>query len=190
MQTVSVLFKHTGCNSDTAYEPVCIFNEMIHGHLLERKRECCLNYDNDMMVSIHEYRVLDCRTWSDVEDPMIFARLRWYIKEAEAAGLNPDTIRPEVLQKLMSLADWQRWGCYKLLKTKNFRSEFRAKMREQLDSWLRGESNYESPFSPKQWMCLGIGQETHTIQRVQDNLYRSNRYVEYTGFEVDLKTKT
>ena len=43
---------------------------------------------------------------------------------------------------------------YTLLGTKNFRSEFRAKLAEQVRNWLNDpEPKYRSPLSPKQMAC-------------------------------------
>ena len=44
-----------------------------------------------------------------------------------------------------------------LLETRNFRNEFRQKLRDQIVQWLdtpREERKFQSPLSPKQWECV------------------------------------
>ena len=47
-------------------------------------------------------------------------------------------------------------ACAQLLGTKKFRSSFRASLRQQLDSWLRGEGKYETPLSDRQIASLTL----------------------------------
>jgi len=62
---------------------------------------------------------------------------------------------------LRSTRDWrpkaQLVACKALLKTRaknRFRSEFRRKMADQLIAWLQGQSEYDTPFSRRQWECV------------------------------------
>lgn len=45
-------------------------------------------------------------------------------------------------------------GISKILKTKNFRSSFRKSLRDQLENWIKGESTFKLPLSPKQVSCI------------------------------------
>ena len=52
--------------------------------------------------------------------------------------------------RLIDLHGSLRVACVKLLNTKNFRSDYRASLRLQLDKWIDGDSPFSSPFSQKQ----------------------------------------
>lgn len=44
-----------------------------------------------------------------------------------------------------------------ILKVRNFRNEFRKKLRDQIVAWLntpKEERKYHSPLSPRQWECI------------------------------------
>ena len=71
----------------------------------------------------------------------------------------------------MSLSAAKQYAALGLLKVKRFRSSFRASLRKQLDSWLAGESKYDSPFSWKQWECLLANIPNWEIKRIDEAIY-------------------
>ena len=65
--------------------------------------------------------------------------------------------RSDQVEFFLTLSDVQRENCLKLL-TANLRSKFRMSLRDQLTKWLQSEPAaraHGSPFSPKQWGCIG-----------------------------------
>ena len=77
------------------------------------------------------------------------------IKIARANGLDNYTVL-NPLAKIYSTESTAIKVCAQLLGTKKFRSSFRASLRQQLDSWLRGEGKYETPLSDRQIASLTL----------------------------------
>jgi hypothetical protein len=63
---------------------------------------------------------------------------------------------PETWQRtLVHMDAFYRETCIDLLKVKNFKSQFRASLRAQLEAWLSEETHkYQSPLSPRQFSAL------------------------------------
>ena len=178
--TFKCLFRHTGENSDSAYDFCKVFEDS-DAELLTKTRSCCLNWDNDMLVEINEYKVLDV-TVIEGMDPKQIGSFYWLWSECGFVGIDPCAIPLDWQRKIQTLKDWQRIACLDLLKVKNFRSEFRKSLRTQLEAWLSGANQYDSPFSSRQWECAS-SRRTYEVDRIQTSIYRGNRYAEFTGLK-------
>jgi hypothetical protein len=69
-----------------------------------------------------------------------------------ARGCDP-TWSEQVQRSLLGLDCYDQTAAIGLLKVKNFRSEFRASLRAQVDAWIAtepSERSYKSPLSPRQ----------------------------------------
>lgn len=75
-------------------------------------------------------------------------KLKVLVKAARKNDLKVSQVK-----KVASLNDYMFEGCMKLL-TSNLRSDFRKSLKTQLIGWLNGESEYSSPFSPRQAQYL------------------------------------
>ena len=85
----------------------------------------------------------------------LFNRRDNLIEIARANGLDNYTVL-NPLAKIYGTESKAIKVCAQLLGTKKFRSSFRASLRQQLDSWLRGEGKYETPLSDRQIASLTL----------------------------------
>lgn len=171
-----VLFVKDGENWTTPASPLRAYNDADE-HLLSVKDTFCMSFDNDMPVQGNKYEV------HEVVLPAFLSVEEWVAdcidwKYAWAAGVDPTW--PEAWQRgiarLESMAD--KMACAKLLATKNFRSEFRKSLRDQLVAWLETPAEarkYGNPFSPRQWDKLVNVYVARDAERLSSDLYR-NRY--------------
>ena len=157
MQTYKIIYKRHGINSTTGLDPWRVYTDD-HGLDLEEKINCCLYYDDDRLVACNLYDVRDLQLpdWVDIKrylsNPVYHRAL---ISHIERYKMGPDSVSSTAAYRLMDMGTAQVFACLSLLKTKTFRSEFRASLRCQLDKWLDSEvTEFSSPFSHKQWGCL------------------------------------
>lgn len=176
MATHLILFKQLGENATTPHDPSRVVAE-VKGTVavltdgtevdLTETTTCCRTSDDNMLVSKDLYSVkrVTLPDWLDAHE-WLRNTVTW--KYAWGTGVEQDW--PENVQRrLAHLSTAQRMAACKLYKTKNFRSSFRKSLREQLDAWLDGESDYASPFSPRQWDCLI--RNRWEAKRVDSSLY-------------------
>lgn len=180
MKTYKILFEHYGENSDTAKSPVAVWDNQVD---LSATRTCCTNWDDNSLVSVNRYQVLDVTlpNWLDANE-WIRNALKWQW----AWDLGVDASWPE---------SWQRWfigkaseaaklAIIKLLKTKNFRSEFRQSLRDQFVQYVETPEEarqYNSPFSPRQWDKLIDKHTTLDARRMSNDIYYAHRHAPHTG---------
>ena len=114
----------------------------------------CIRYWDDWTIimkkryAVEEY---DIPEWMTPEE-YIGQQINW--KYYKAIGGTEEMGR-QVYYKITSIENGAlRLAAMKLLKTKKFRSAFRKKLREQLENWIEGKSEYDKPFSPKQVRAL------------------------------------
>lgn len=173
---VRVLYKHEGENSDTAYSPI---RELAEGETVpETLVTRCLNYDDNRLVEIHEFKELTrvLPEWLSVEE-----WVRRAVKFSYLWGYGCPKSFPEAWQrKLINFGQNEAYGAIKLLLTKKFRSEFRQSLRTQLESWLnaQGEQQYASPFSQRQWGCLLNQYVCREASATATDMYYHHRYHE------------
>jgi hypothetical protein len=184
MTTHKVLFQKFGENSGTAPDPV---RPYVEGCVdLTKKTTCCLSFDDDRPVEVNLYEVHDVTipSWMTVEE-WISDSIQW--KYTWGAGVDPTW--PEAWQRGLHRFGTveARLAAVKLLKTKKFRSDFRKSLHDQLVAWLEtpaDQRQHRSPFSGRQWEVL-LDTYTHReAKRLEENLYRSNRYAPCLGAPV------
>lgn len=169
MKTHQILCRHTGEYSSTSKDPVAVWSGQVD---LSEKHDCILNSDDWRPVTVDKWAVREVTLpdWLSPEEwigDWVGWKYTW--------GMGVDTEWPEAWQRALKKLDTvERLACVKLLKVKNFRSEFRQSLRAQLEQWLAGlRPTYGSPFSPRQWEVLiqyGLKYEANAISA---GLYRS-----------------
>ena len=93
----------------------------------------------------YQVREIDIPDWADA--------VRWYNDDGyrhKVLSLQDIDIMPEYARRLIELPREQCDACAALLRVRKFRSGFLASLRNQVGNWLQGESQYETPLSPKQ----------------------------------------
>ena len=150
MKTVKLLAEHFGEISYTKHRPIAVWKGQVD---LNETKIALLSHDDWHRVEVPRYKIIEVELpdWLDPEE---------YIR---------DQISWEWLWRLGTPKEWpkswqrgllkletsaQKLACIQLLKTKKFRSTFRESLRDQLVAWLEGDSEYPSPFSPRQWEAL------------------------------------
>ncbi|MFM8399775.1 MAG: hypothetical protein ACKOAH_18270, partial [Pirellula sp.] len=77
-----------------------------------------------------------------------------FVGEMALKGVEP-SLAETFFDRSQMLGEPLTEACTLLLKTQQFRSEFRRSLRDQLVRWIRDEKpRYPSPFSPRQIDCL------------------------------------
>jgi hypothetical protein len=77
-----------------------------------------------------------------------------FVLELTEKGVEP-RLASRFFDRSLTLGDTLTQACSSLLITKQFRSEFRRSLRDQLVRWIDEDSpRYPSPFSSKQIDCL------------------------------------
>ena len=116
----------------------------------------CFSSDNDLLVKKNRFEVLEIEIpdWM-TPDEWIRDSVGW--KYTWEAGVDPKW--PEEWQRGLHRfrETSKRMACVQLLTTKNFRSDFRRSLRDQLVDWLETAvefRQYDEPFSRKQWAAL------------------------------------
>lgn len=170
MKTHQILCRHTGEYSHTAKDPVAVWKGQVD---LAETHDCILNSGDwrPVTVDLWEVRDVELPDWLEPEE-WIRDRVAW--KYTWGMGVDPEW--PEAWQRgLKGLDSAEKLACVKLLKVKTFRSEFRASLRAQLEAWLEGKSQYESPFSYRQWNALLSVHVKREADSTSRSLYWSGR---------------
>jgi SNF2 family DNA or RNA helicase len=79
---------------------------------------------------------------------------RFRAKYAEMGIRLPPSVPRDWRERLSSLGTRKQAAAAQLLGTKNFRSEFRKSLRDQLVAWCSGFSHRRDPFSERQWNAI------------------------------------
>ena len=163
-----VLFCRRGENSTTSPDPVGEWTGQVS---LDATGSYCLSSDDDRLVTCQKYSV------RRVELPAWLSPREWAGNCVEwkytwGAGVDPSW--PEAWQRGLATLEFDcRYWAAKLLKTKKFRSEFRASLRNQIVAWLETpavERKYGSPLSWRQWEALS-GRRPWEPGQVSSRLY-------------------
>ncbi len=183
-QTVTRLFmfEHLGENADTHKSPVAEWSGQAD---LSAEIQCCLNWDNDMLVPVRRFVVfaVTLPAWMDSNEfceSGLQISYKWFI----AFCGNPEWGRDWFLS-LSSLSEQGRFAAIKLLKAET-KSGFRKSLKEQLVTWLNtpvDERSYSSPFSRGQWERLLDRWTVREARRISNETYYANRSG-FTGFAV------
>lgn len=121
--------------------------------LLQVKEQYCSSYDDNRLVSGNRYarQTVDLPDWLDT-DVWCQNYLRWQRLLANknlVAKFGPDSGR------FIDYDEKQQRALDDLCKVKQFKSEFRKSLFDQLAAWVTAERpEHPSPFSPRQWAAL------------------------------------
>lgn len=170
METL-VLFSQLGENSTTPMEPVAPWRGQAD---LTAMVTCCVSSDFDMLVSVpaHEVRAVELPSWLSAAE-WCANSVAW--KYVWGAGVDPTW--PEAWQRgLARLSFVERHAAAALLRVKNFRSEFRLSLRNQLVTWLEAPvaERRRSPLSERQWECLV--RSPWAAKGLEEALYRNRSW--------------
>jgi hypothetical protein len=169
MKTHQIVFINNGENVGTV-APFCSLDKFTGD--LQTKVNLCLSYDNDMLVQIDLYSVVDITLpeWLSVDEwtnDNIAYGYMWN------RGVDPSW--PESWQKgLLTLPGVTQIACVKLLNTKKFRSSFRLSLRNQLVDWLETAEEdrlYDKPFSVRQIEKLVTVHDAAAARRADQTCY-------------------
>jgi hypothetical protein len=145
---------------------------------LEEEVSRCLNWDDNRPVKIKRWGVVEVKLpdWLTPGE-WIAHRVDWKFAWGMGVDVNwPEAWQRALMKDIKNAA--QRLAVTKLLKTKNFRSSFRADLRKQLEEWLNlptENRKYPSPFSRGQWEALLDRYTCLEAQNRDTGLYRNNR---------------
>ena len=157
MKTHQILFEHLGEYSYTEKQPTKVYTEGMVD-LSAETTHTIFNSDDWRPCSVTRYEV------REVELPDWLSPERWlsrcdYVRWHFVWCSHKDARSwPESWQVcLFNHSDRARQALARLLGTKNFRSDFRRSLRQQLEDWINmpeTERRYASPFSDRQWGVL------------------------------------
>lgn len=170
MKTHQILCRHTGEYSHTAKDPVAVWTGQVD---LTEKQDCILNSDDwrPWTVDRWEIREVELPDWLEPQE-----WIRNTVSWKYLWGMGADRDWPESWQRaIIRMNAAEKLACIKLLKVKNFRSEFRASLRQQLELWIAGDRRYDTPFSHRQWDVLLQPQLVREADSIDRYLYRSGR---------------
>ncbi|NDC43247.1 MAG: hypothetical protein EBZ77_17150, partial [Chitinophagia bacterium] len=90
-------------------------------------------------------------------NPSIFGRsfTLFRARYAEMGVVIPPEFTPEQRTKLQSLGNDRMVHAVRLLTTKEFKSDFRKSIADQIRKWLASPTAGGDPLTPRQWMSLG-----------------------------------
>lgn len=168
MTTHEILFEHRGEISYTSHDPVAVWTGQVD---LNETKGAILSNDDWRQVSVNRYSTakVELPYWLSPEE-WLHSTVAWKY----TWGMGVEQSWPENWQRaLLRLSSEETYACAKLLKTKSFRSEFRAKMRMQLVAWLEGHSDFAHPFSPRQLDAVLGNYGAREAKRQAEYLYRS-----------------
>lgn len=178
LTTHKILCKHTGEISYTPKDPVAVYEE---GSVdLEETTTCIWSSDDWRHVSVNlwEVREITLPSWLSAGEWLASTTAwKW------AWGCGADGL-PETWQRALAYGGFscaERMACAKLLKTKSFRSEFRASLRCQLVAWIEHpeDRKFNSPFSPRQWDKLINVHLEREAKYLDTALYRNRQAAGY-----------
>ncbi len=174
MKTILFLTKHTGQNATTKQDVIAVYNEADHKALLSETTYACWSSDDDRRVSVDAYgtREVSIPDWMDADiyagNSSLQVSLKWFFGFGGVASWGESWF-----EKIADLGEASRLAVIRLLKVKKFRSAFRKSLRDQLEKWLNGDSDYGSPFSQKQWDCLIDKWTALSARQISSDLYHS-----------------
>lgn len=157
MKTHKILFEHLGEYSYTEKSPVKVYVEGIVD-LSEKTSHAILGSDDFRPCPVTRWEVREVALPDWMPPERYLARCD-YVRWKFVWSSHPDAKTwPQTWQGfLFRIDEYKREAAVKLLATKNFRSDFRQSLREQLERWLdtpESERQYASPFSQRQWQAL------------------------------------
>jgi hypothetical protein len=176
-KTVKFLTEHFGSVSYTARQAIAVWGEKEVN--MKETVSRCYSSDDFRQVSVDRYGCIEeeLPCWMDPHE-----WLRNNVTWKWAWGCGCDKSWPEAWQRFLAYDcasdTCARLAVAKLLKTKSFRSAFRASLRKQLEAWLdtpENERTFSSPFSKKQWEALCDNYTAREAHRLDKVLYWTDR---------------
>ncbi len=155
MKTHQILFKHFGELTYTPKSPIRPYREGDPADL-SAQAQCIFSSDDfrPAHTNLYEVRPVELPDWME-PDAWILDHMAW--DRAWNQGV-PRTW-PAHWQVYLALHcdKLERWALLSLLTVKNFRSDFRRSLKDQVVKWLDTppeERQYSTPLSYKQWRAL------------------------------------
>ena len=147
---------------------------------LNEETWACFAHDDDRPVRVKrwEVREVELPEWLDPEEWLEHIVSWHWIWSVEGVKEFPEPWQRALLAVLKEHGTVSMVACAELLTTKNFRSPFRASLRDQLVKWAETppeERQYESPFSRRQWECLVTGHARRRARRLDEHAYATFR---------------
>lgn len=172
-RTVLVVCEQLGENSTSPHDPVRPFDPA-NPPDLSATISVCFSSDFDLLVEKARFSVAEIAVpaWMDAAT---YCQHSVRVKYASAAvGLDA----PERLFRwAMGARFADAYAVGKLMATKTFRSEFRAKLAAQVTTWCAAdpETSYASPLSPRQIDAIARFTDLDA-RRTESSLYASRTY--------------
>lgn len=172
MKTHQILFSHRGECWTTQHDPVAVYVEGMVD--LDQKRDVIQSHDDWRGMQINQYQVagVNLPDWLSPDEwlrNVIEWKYVWGIP-----GFDPET--PEQIQRAVyAMPIRLRPTIYKLLSTKNFKSEFRRSLAVQVFEWAATpswERKFKLPLSDRQLESLRISNDRRWERDLYDGRNR------------------
>lgn len=170
-----ILFKHYGEISHTARTPVGVFEPGAVDLTATKTALVSSDFWAKVEVALYAVRKVDLPEFLDPAE-WVADHIAWKY----TWGIGVDAAWGEAHQRGLhkirkAEGSAAAIAAVKLLKVKKFRSSFRASLRDQLEAWLAGDSDFASPFSPRQWSALVNDYDRTEAKRREAALYGQDR---------------
>lgn len=152
---VKIIYTQSGDYTYSAYDmPVKEYNPKTDNQMLEESHSQLWSSDDFRKSSVLKYEVRETELpeWLPVK---LFTDRYWYSVDKWESVFDAPDLR--TAEWLLTLDINVRPQMIRLLNTKNFRSEFRKSLCNQIVEWLNTEPSqrkYKSPLSIRQWQAL------------------------------------
>jgi hypothetical protein len=185
---MNILFQHTGECSTTAKDPA---GEVLAWdgsgaawcHLCGEHQPRLINLTETVPTIYNSDNWIHCTSekWEVVEDvpeccgmePRQWCQRHVEVRYFVGNGGNREWPR-QWFDRIVAMGEAAKFATIGLLNVKNFRSEFRRSLRDQLEAWLNDPSpRYNSPFSERQWGSLINAHVAMDAKRRASSIYWS-----------------
>jgi len=183
MKTYICLYEHLGENADSAKDLRGLASDYPEINL-NAKKFCCRNWDDNGLTEVDRYsiRKVILPDWLSFDEYKT-NQVRWQflfeflkIKKIDIDGFE------KYARFLITIENFSvKAKLFDLLNTRNFKSEFRRSLFNQINSWLDmpiSERKYGFPLSPNQMQFLGKGY----VHNTDNTYYYKSRYNEMCGW--------
>jgi hypothetical protein len=182
-QTVThkIVFTRRGNEmSTTAMYPIDIYNPAVWtDEKLAETGSFCWHSDDWRLVTANLYAVSDVElpVWLDASE-WLEGNIAWkyvfgYCKDGIKTTIDPKFLR---YLKENDIASSTKLALIRLMETKNFKSDFRKAMKDQVVSFLETPADsrkYRFPLSPRQVECIMPPYANLEARRIDSQLYRN-----------------
>jgi len=175
MKTHQIAFEQTGEYSTTPKTPSRVY---VEGEInLTATKTCTLTSDDwrpceELRWEVRKVSLPDWLSPEEWVKSWVAFKFLW--------GLGASKDWPESWQRgLIALPMAERYAAIALLGTKNFRSEFRKSLRDQIVAWCETapeSRKFKSPLSVRQWDAAIGPRGAQAAKRAGESLYHDNKY--------------